>query len=58
MAIQVKLSFSNDFYVLTLTLISICQNFRGSTFLILMSLHFLAAGSNCSLQRTGAETVL
>lgn len=58
MAIQVKLSFSNDFYVLTLTLISICQNFGGSTFLILMSLHFLAAGSNCSLQRTGAETVL
>jgi len=58
LAIQVELSFSNVFYVLNLMLISIWQNFGGSTFLILISLHFLAGGSNCSLQRTGAETVL
>lgn len=58
MVMQVKLSFNNDFNVLNLTLIPMCQNFGGSDLLILMSLRFLATGSSCSLQRTGAERVL
>lgn len=56
MVMQVKLSFNNDFIVLNLTLIPMCQNFGGSN--LLMSLHFLATASNHILQRTGAERVL